>query len=78
MTKEFHDKEIIKEAIWKEKEIKALVTIRPKVKDIWEENIRKEISQMNIDNARVWFRYRSRMTVRVKTNRSSKYRINLG
>ena len=29
---------------------------------------------MNIDDARVWFRYGSRMTVRVKANRSSAFR----
>ena len=33
---------------------------------------------MNINDARVWFRYRSKMTVRVKANRSSEFRNNMG
>ena len=33
---------------------------------------------MNIDDARVWFRYRSKMTVRVKANRSTEFRNNMG
>ena len=51
-----------------------------KVRDIWDENKRDKrnyLERMNIDDARVWFRYRSKMTIRVKGNRTSAFRDNM-
>ena len=51
------------------------------MKEIWEDNKGKRktyLTIMNIDDARVWFRYKSKMTGRVKENRSSEYRDNMG
>ena len=60
--------------------MKALLAGKEKVKDIWEDDRTKRnyLTRMNIDDARVWFRYRSKMTVRVKANRSSEFRNNMG
>ena len=63
-----------------ERKLLALVTNRPKVADKWNDNrrTRNYLAQINIDDARVWIRYRSKMTVGIKANRSSDYRNNIG
>ena len=35
-------------------------------------------TRMNINNTRVWFRYRSKMTIRDKANISSEFRNDMG
>ena len=35
-------------------------------------------TRMNINNAKVWFRYRSKMTIRDKANISSEFRNDMG
>ena len=40
--------------------------------------MRNYLRQVNIEEARVWFRYRSRMTVRIKANIYSEFRNNMG
>ena len=53
-----------------------MVTSRPTVIDRWDDNrlATDYMKQVHLDDARVWFRYRSRMTVRVKANESSAFR----
>ena len=58
----------------------ALLAGKEKVKDTWEDNRTKRnyLTRMNLDDARVRFRYKSKMAVRVKTNRSSEFINNMG
>ena len=46
VTKGFHHKEAFKEAIWKanDKEIKEMLTSRPKAADRWKDNKKQEIT----------------------------------
>ena len=61
-----HNKIEIRNAIWAEndKDIKAILDGKKKVKDIWEDEKGKRnyLERINLDDARVWFRYRSKMT----------------
>ena len=69
---------IIRKAIWTvdHKEVKAMLSEKEKGRDIREDNRlrRNYLDRMNLDDARVSFRYRSKMNVRVKANRSSEFR----
>ena len=49
---------------------------KKKVKDIWKDDKGKMnyLERMNLEDARVWFRYRSKITIRVKGNPSSAFR----
>ena len=66
------DKCTLRNAIWREneKEIKAMLSGKKKFKDIWEDSRSKRnyLTRINLDDARVWFRYRNKMTVRVKAS----------
>ena len=80
MTTGFFHKGTIKQAIWKanDKEVKEMVTRRPIVMGRWDyvRQSRDYTKQVNLYDTLVWVRYRSRMKVRVKANRSSAFRKN--
>ena len=60
----------------KKQDIKALVLDRPKIKDRYsvDKNERNYIKKMTLRDTRSWFRMRSRITLRIKANRSSAFR----
>ena len=73
---------MIKDAIWakNEKDIKQMIAERPKIEDRYSED-RKErdyIKRMSLRDTRIWFRQRSRMTLRIKANRSSVFTDQMG
>ena len=49
------------------------------VKDVWEDNRSKinYLTRTYLDDVRVWFRYRSKITIRVKPNRLSEFKTNM-
>ena len=76
------DTALTKTAVWakNEAEIKQMVANMPKIEDRYSDD-RKErdyIKRMSLRDTRIWFRQRSRMTLRIKANRSSAFRGNLG
>ena len=76
------DTALIKTAVWakNEAEIKQMVSNMPKIEDRYSDD-RKErdyIKRMSLRDTRIWFRQRSRMTLRIKANRSSAFRGNMG
>ena len=82
VTKGWLDKNSIKKPIRKkpEKEIKALVLDRPKIKDRYSDDKDKRhyIKKMTLRDTSSWFRMRSRMTLRIKANRSAAFRDDVG
>ena len=73
---------MIKNAVWakNEKELKQMIADRPKIDDRYSDD-RKErdyIKRMSLRDTRIWFRQRSRMTLRVKANRSSVFKNQMG
>ena len=57
-----------------------MVSNMPKIQDRYSDD-RKErdyIKRMSLRDTRIWFRQRSRMTLRIKANRSSAFRGNMG
>ena len=76
------DTNMIKNAIWakNEKDIMEMIAQKPKIGDRYTED-RKErdyIKRMSLRDTRIWFRQRSRMTVRIKANRSSQFLHQMG
>ena len=76
------DTALIKTAVWakNEAEIKHMVANMPKIEDRYSDD-RKErdyIKRMSLRDTRIWFRQRSRMTLRIKANRSSAFRAKMG
>ena len=71
-------KKAIKTAVKKAntQEVKSEVLKTRKVEDRWEKDSEKRdyLGYMNLREARVWVRYRSRMTKGVKANRASAHR----
>merc|ERR1711892_1098580 len=82
VTKGCLDTNMIKKAVWarNEKDILETIAHRPKIGDRYSED-RKErdyIRRMSLRDTRIWFRQRSRMTVRIKANRSSQFKNQMG
>ena len=48
-----------------------------KVKDLKPERERNSLKRMNMQDARVWFRYRCKITAHIKGNKSSMYKDNI-
>ena len=76
------DTALIKNAVWakNEDDIKLLMTNMTKLQDRYSDD-RKErdyIKRMSLRDTRIWFRQRSRMTLRIKANRSSVFQGNMG
>jgi len=76
------DTNMIKKAVWtkNEKDILEIMEHKPKIGDRYSED-RKErdyIRRMSLRDTRIWFRQRSRMTVRIKANRSSQFKNQMG
>ena len=76
------DTALIKTAVWAKNEgdIKLMVSNMPKIKDRYSDD-RKErdyIKRMSLRDTRIWFRQQSRMTLRIKANRSSVFTGNMG
>ena len=71
-----------KNAVWakNEDDIKLMMTNMTKIQDRYSDD-RKErdyIKRMSLRDTRIWFRQRSRMTLRIKANRSSVFHGNMG
>ena len=63
-----------------QKDIMKMIANKPKIGDRYTED-RKErdyIKRMSLRDTRTWFRQRSRMTVRIKANRSSQFEHHCG
>ena len=58
----------------------VLVMAKTKIQDRYSEDRveRDYIKRMSLRDTRIWFRRRSRMTLRIKANRSSVFRGNMG
>ena len=82
VTKGCLDTNMIKKAVGakNEKDILEMMEHKPKIGDRYSED-RKErdyIQRMSLRDTRIWFRQRSRMTVRIKANRSSQFKNKMG
>ena len=66
-------------AVWAKNEdnLKTLVMAQPKIDDRYSD-VRIEQDYILKMDTRIWFRRRSRMTLRIKANRSSVFRGNMG
>ena len=82
VTKGCLDTDLIKKAVWQknETEIQQMVENRPKIEDRYSDDkkARDYIKRMSLRDTRIWFRQRSRMTLRIKANRSSAFRGQMG
>ena len=82
VTKGCLDTNMIKNAVWakNDKELEQMIANRPKINDRYSDD-RKErdyIKRMSLRDTRIWFRQRSRMTLRIKANRSSVFKGQMG
>ena len=82
VTKGCLDTTMIKNAVWakNEKELEQMIANRPKINDRYSDD-RKErdyIKRMSLRDTRIWFRQRSCMTPRIKANRSTVFKGQLG
>ena len=71
-----------KKTLWREndKEIRAEMDTLSKVEDLKMPSTKREqnyLKGMNLMNARIWFRYRCKITAHIKGNKSSMYKDNM-
>ena len=73
---------INKNAVWAkhEADINLMVSNMPKIKDRYSDDIKERdyIKRMSLQDTRIWFQQRSRMTLRIIANRSSVFTGNMG
>ena len=81
-TKGCLDTNLIKKAVWakNEDDLKSLIMNMPKIQDRYSDDRveRDYIKRMSLRDTRIWFRRRTRMTLRIKANRSSVFTGNMG
>ena len=82
VTKGCLDTNLIKKAVWakNEDDLKSLVMNKIKIQDRYSDDRveRDYIKRMSLRDTRIWFRRRSRMTLRIKANRSSVFTGDMG
>ena len=82
VTKGCLDTNSIKKSVWEKNEdnLKILVMNEIKIQDRYSDDRveRDYIKHMSPSDRRIWFGRRSRMTLRIKANRSSVFRVNMG
>ena len=82
VTKGCLDTNLIKKAVWAKNEdnLKSMVMNKIKIQDRYSDDRveRDYIKRMSLRDTRIWFRRRSRMTLRIKANRSSVFTGDMG